>query len=425
MSYKSLPAEHRKIGYLAPEFPGQTHLFLWREIQALAAIGISCQLLSTRRPPAGIVCHSWSEEAQQMTTYLAPLGFSDSIGILAQLLRAGPARLLRCLSLVCTSPGLAMATRFELVALLAPSAKLARIARQNGLRHVHVASCANAANIAMFASILSGISYSLSLLGPTLEGYGPNQHNKWRRAAFAIVMSQRLYRTVQQRLRGSLPELVEVAPVGVDLNAIRRAGSYVPWNASGHVQIYSCGRLNFVKGHADLITAVSMLRAKGVDARLIIAGEDEQGGAGYRRELEKIIAERDARDFVNLLGAVSEEAHRDQLAAAHVFALASLDEGISVAIMEAMAMETPVVATDVGGNSELIDDGVDGILVSSRAPEEFADALEKIVRDPVLALHLSEQSRKKIAAKFHSGISAQALAKCLAICQQQAEANPK
>ena len=73
---------------------------------------------------------------------------------------------------------------------------------------------------------------------------------------------------------------------------------------------------------------------------------------------------------VTLLGAVSETRVRDGVEAAHIFALASLNEGISVAIMEAMAMEMPVVVTDVGGNHELITSGRDAILVPPEEPDD-------------------------------------------------------
>jgi glycosyltransferase involved in cell wall biosynthesis len=146
---------------------------------------------------------------------------------------------------------------------------------------------------------------------------------------------------------------------------------------------------------------------------LQIAGEDEQGGSGYRRELEKVIQDKGMSEYVELLGAVSEARIRQGLEDAHIFALASLNEGIPVAVMEAMAMEMPVVVTDVGGTSELVDNGVDALLVPSEKPEEMADAIVKVLQDKELALSLSQKSRKKIGAKFHHRLSAEALAEYL------------
>jgi glycosyltransferase involved in cell wall biosynthesis len=96
-----------------------------------------------------------------------------------------------------------------------------------------------------------------------------------------------------------------------------------------------------------------------------------------------------------------------------VFALASLNEGIPVAVMEAMAMEVPTVVTNVGRTSELVDDGADAVLVQSEKPEEMADAIAQVLQNPELALSLSQESRKKIIAFFSHGLRAETLAQCL------------
>lgn len=402
-----------RIGYLAPVFPGQTHVFLWREISALAELGIQSDLFSTTRPPTELVVHEWARTAQRATTYLMPMGLDGVLGALQVLLRAGPRGWLRCAGAVAGAEDVPLKARPRLAALVLPSAKLAWLASKRGIRHVHVPSCADAANVAMFAAMLSDLTYSIALLGPTLDVYGPNQKQKWRHASFVLIMSQLLYRDATRRLQGSLPEIVQVAPVGVDLQVVQRLTPYVPWTPGATARIYACGRLNPVKGHDFLIDAVGMLRGRGIDAHLSIAGEDEAGGRGYRKQVEQHIRERGAGGYVTLLGALPEGKHRQHLEQSHIFSLGSLNEGISVALMEAMAMQTPVVATDVGGNSELIESGRDGLLVQPEDATALADALEKVLRDAGLARRLAEQSRQKVAAKFDSRASATTLARCL------------
>lgn len=162
-----------------------------------------------------------------------------------------------------------------------------------------------------------------------------------------------------------------------------------------------------------MIETVELLRNRGFDVRLQIAGEDEQGGSGYHQELQKIIEDKSMSECVELIGAVSEQRIRQGLEVANIFALASLNEGVPVAVMEAMAMEVPSVVTNVGGTSELVDDGVDAVLVQSEKPEEMADAIANILQNPEFALSLSQESRKKIMAKFSHGRSAETLAQCL------------
>ena len=78
-----------RIGFFIPEFPGQTHIFLWRERQALAELGIEADLISTRPPPRAVASHSWAADAQARTRYLLPLS-GGGPGIVAELLRSGP-----------------------------------------------------------------------------------------------------------------------------------------------------------------------------------------------------------------------------------------------------------------------------------------------------------------------------------------------
>jgi colanic acid/amylovoran biosynthesis glycosyltransferase len=401
-----------RIGYFIPEFPGQTHIFFWRERQILSEIGIETSLVSTRRPPQAIASHTWAKEAEKDTNYLAPLTLQDVATIVIELLKAGPIAWLNCLSLIAKSKDTSLVQKLRLLVLVLIAAKLVRLSRDAGWNHIHVHSCADAANVAMFASILAGLSYSLSLHGPTLEDYGLNQEQKWHHAAFALVISEKLFTAVKDKLASFLPRRVLVAPMGVNLDKIKRYQPYTPWE-SGLCKIYSCGRLNPIKGHKDLIEMVSLLRQRGFDVRLQIAGNDEQGGTGYRQELERIIQDKQMSNYVELLGAVSETQVRQGLEEAHFFALASLNEGIPVAVMEAMAMEMPVIVTDVGGTSELVDSGVDAILVQPENPEEMADAIVKILENQELALCLSQESRKKIVAKFHHRVSAEVLAGCL------------
>jgi glycosyltransferase involved in cell wall biosynthesis len=83
--------------------------------------------------------------------------------------------------------------------------------------------------------------------------------------------------------------------------------------------------------------------------------------------------------------------------------------------MEAMAMQTPAVVTDVGGMRELVTPESDALMVPSQNPQALADAIARILDSPELALRLSEQSREKVARKFHHRRSAEALAQCLGV----------
>jgi len=395
-----------KIGYFIPEFPGQTHIFFWREMQALREIGIEPEVVSTRLPDRSIISHTWAEEAQGATRYLYPPTPLAALGALWTLFRAGPLGWGRSIWTLLVSQG-PFVYRVRLLLLLFFGAELGWLARRAGWSHVHVHSCGDAANVAMFARRLTGLSYSLTLHGP-LRDYGPNQKQKWTHSTFALVITRRLREEVQKELAGFLPPSLDLAPMGVDLRRFERRSPYVPWPGSGEFRLFACGRLNPCKGHDDLLRVVARLREEGVDARLEIAGADDVGG-GCREGLERLRGELQLGDKVRLLGAVSEEEIRRRLSEAHAFVLGSLEEPLGVAIMEAMALSVPVVVTGAGGVGELVQDGVDGLLVPPRDPARMAAALLTLVRDPALAERLGRSGRARIESSFHSGVGAAAL----------------
>ncbi|MBM3290105.1 MAG: glycosyltransferase family 4 protein, partial [Candidatus Hydrogenedentes bacterium] len=91
------------------------------------------------------------------------------------------------------------------------------------------------------------------------------------------------------------------------------------------------------------------------------------------------------------------------LAAMDVCVLTSQREGFPNAVLEAMALARPVVAAAVGGVPELIEDGVSGLLVSARAPSDFAAAIERCLDDANLARALGERARDRVRAEFAIG----------------------
>lgn len=331
--------------------------------------------------------------------------------MLLVLVQIHPQRWWVCGQRILRSVGTTWGQKLRLMALVVLAVKLIRLSQLQGWRHVHVHSCANAAHIAMFAATLADLSYSLTLHNP-LAVYGPDQQQKWQYAKFGIVITQQIYQEVTQTLANHLPARLDISPMGVNNATFTRYTPYQPVTTDT-IRLFSCGRLNPCKGYFYLIMAVQLLCQQGLPVSLTIAGEDEQGGSGYRQDLEQLIADLELQAEVKLLGAVAEEVVKTQLEIAHIFVLASLAEPLGVAIMEAMAMEVPVVATWAGGVPELIDYGVEGILVPPEDPEAIAKAIQQIVQDPSLAQQLGQAGRQKVIQQFSYRRSAQVLANLL------------
>ncbi|MBC7660087.1 MAG: glycosyltransferase family 4 protein [Chitinophagaceae bacterium] len=370
-------------------------------------MGAEVRLFSTQKPPLAISSHSWSDAAKKRTIYLiASTKPSLFLGLLVSVSKWPPSAWYRCLQSVLAAK-VSFGEKINLCFLAVFGARMARLAHEQKLDHIHVHSCANAANIALFAHILSGITYSLTLHGP-LSDYGFNQEQKWEGALFKIIITQKLLGEVRATLGSVITRNSYIAPMGVNISVFKRGIPYKAWLIeSGPAQLYSVGRLHVGKGHADLIQAVRHLKGKGLSIRLRIAGEDEQGGSGYHLELAQLIEKLDLRNEVELLGAVSETVVREGLIASHAFVLASKAEPLGVAIMEAMALEMPVIVTSGGGVKELVNDGSDGILVPPENSMALAEAIEGLLRNPDLAVRLSKASRQKIEEQFQDHRSAE------------------
>lgn len=397
-----------RLGYIVPEFPGQTHIFFWRELQRLEEMGIEVDIVSTRRPPPGIRSHTWSDTAEKRSTYLQTgdvIADAKSIGGAIRSVPRG--RWSRCFRSIARS-NVSIVEQAQLLALTGFGAKLGQIASARQWRHMHVHSCGNAANIAAYASMLSDVPYSLTLHGP-LSDYGTNQREKWSNASFGIAITKLLHSQLEDELGLSIAAKTIIAPMGVNVEKFQRTLPYRHWNGAEQLRLYSVGRLNPCKGHDVLIRAVSTLKSRGFDVSLTIAGQDESGGLGYHQDLKALIDELRLVNCVELAGAVSEDVVREGILASHIFVLASLQEPLGVAIMEAMALETPVVATNGGGVPELIDHETDGYLVPPGDPHQLAAAIELIAQDGALADRLAAASRQKIERSFQDTRSAEVL----------------
>ena len=396
---------NKSFAYLVPQFPGQTHIFFWREIAALEAQGITPVLYSTTIPPQGLISHRWSQEAMARTTYLA----SRNPALLARILPRLPWGLI--LKEARRLPGREAKTFLMDVMISAPAAeKLARDCARRGITHVHAHSCGRAALIAALAHHAYGLSYSLTLHGP-LQDYGTGQRFKWRGAAFVSVITRALRDLLPGQLGDALPQRLPLQPMGVDTSAFRRDTPYVPPVPGDPLRVFSCGRLNVVKGHQDLMQAARIMIDRGQPVQLEIAGEDDAGGTGFRKDLEHRIVDLGLEEHVKLLGAISAEAVLDKLKAAHVFVLASWSEPLGVAYMEAMSCEVPTIGTNAGGVPELITSGEDGLLVSPKDPDALAETLMRLAADPDMAKSIAQAGRARVVAQFDSSRGADMLAR--------------
>jgi sugar transferase (PEP-CTERM/EpsH1 system associated) len=168
---------------------------------------------------------------------------------------------------------------------------------------------------------------------------------------------------------------------------------------SSAVRIGTVGRLQAEKDQANLVRAFAVLRDKAVVAGLQVHLQLSLIGDGPDREkLESLVRELAIEENVEFLGARDDVPQLMQ--SLDIFALPSLGEGISNTILEAMATGLPVVATAVGGNPELVDEGNSGYLVPSADAESLAVALFHYIEQPDLIARHGKEGRRRIERYF-------------------------
>jgi glycosyltransferase involved in cell wall biosynthesis len=171
----------------------------------------------------------------------------------------------------------------------------------------------------------------------------------------------------------------------------------------GAFRLVTVGWLVWVKGYEYALEALRELIQRGVPAQLDILGGFPNPDAGEESERARIlhtVADLGLEDRVRLRGTVTTPDVIRALQEADAMVHASVTEGLPTVLLEAMACGLPVVATDCGGVTEAVSDGVEGFVVAPRAPGELADALETLWRDPALRARMGVAGRGTVVSAF-------------------------
>lgn len=206
--------------------------------------------------------------------------------------------------------------------------------------------------------------------------------SRWNAATFAVTDE------VRDTMTGRAGRQAITLQHGIDVPAVtaaradRAAVRAELGLADDAVVVATAANFRPQKDYPNLLAAVATLRDRGVRMHLVAVGQGPQE-AEVRAECTRLGLDH----MVTFTGFRSDAVR--VLGAADVFTLASQWEGLPVALMEALALGLPVVATAVGGVAEAMHDGVDALLVPERNHVALADALERAVTDPILRTRLA------------------------------------
>ncbi len=370
-----------------------------REVEGLRARGMEVQTFSVRRPGADQLLTEVDRRAAAETPSIQPPRPGEVLRAQLAALAAAPCRYLRTLGLALRlSPGGARAGLWQLFYVL-EAAVLWSWCRRRGIRHVHVHFANAASMIALLAAELGGPGWSWSF-----TMHGPTEFDDVTRFRLAEkVRSARFVACIGDFCRSQLMKLVEdeqwpkltIVRCGLDPDAFSAAP---PPPAGRALRVLCVGRLVPDKGQALLVEAVDELRRRGEAVELELVGDGPQRG-----ELEALVRGRGLQDAVSLAGALGQDRMRERLAAADVFCLPSFAEGVPVVLMEAMAVERPVVTTRIMGVAELVEHGVSGLLVPPGRVDALADALAELAADPARRAAMGAAGRRRVVEAYDVG----------------------
>lgn len=273
-----------------------------------------------------------------------------------------------------------------------------KLHRANPYDFVFAWSALPAGAVALALKKMTGLEYLLRVCGPDIPGFeqryetlypilAPTIRATWRNAAQVIAKCEDEAKMIQ-RVDAQMP--VTIVANGVDLHAFSRAE--IP--DGGALRILCVARLIERKGQHHLIQAVKRLTDERVDVTLELVGTGDAAAAN-----EQQARELGLKDRVRFAGYVPREKIAEHYANAHLFSLASYNEGMSVATLEAMAAGLPLVVSRTPGTRELVRENHNGLLFDWADVDSLTAHLRHLATHRDVARGMGAASRER-AARF-------------------------
>jgi colanic acid/amylovoran biosynthesis glycosyltransferase len=378
-----------KVGYVLKRYPRYSETFIVNEILAHEAAGMEIEIFSLLPPEDGYFQDAISR-VRAPVTYLQAKGLKAA-DFWSTLDEAG-----EILPYLWDSLEEA---RGEDVRYAYQAVVLAREARLRSITHLHAHFATASTTVARLAASFAGIPYTMTAHAKDIfhESVRPEDLRRklWDAAATVTISDYNL--EYLHESYGPAAEGVRRIYNGLELEKF-------PYKEprGRESEIVAVGRLVEKKGFADLIEACSLLRDRGVEARCRIVGLGEQ-----EPELRAAVERLGLGNKVELPGPRPQGDLIEAVGSAAVFAAPCVvggdgnRDGLPTVLLEAMALGTPCVSTDVTGIPEVLRDGETGLMVPQRDPAALADAIERLLSDPELRVGLAGRARRLVEAEFN------------------------
>ena len=382
-----------RIAYMTGQYPRATDTFIQREVAALRAKGVFVQTFAVRRPPESEAGTAEQDAERLGTHYLVPCTPWGLVIAHLGLLVRSPCRYLKGLTLALTARAPGLRSFVYQILYFLEAGLVARQMRRKDLSHLHNHFASSSCTVAMLAAEVGGFTFSFTIHGPAIffEPKYWRLDEKVNRALFVCCISHYCRSQVMIWAPPRKWDRLHIVHCGVDPGLFAE-----PHAGSNGADLMWVGRLAAVKGLPVLLEAVAQLKATNPAVRLTVVGDGPD-----RPMLEATARDLDVANCVDFVGYQSNAEVRRRLSATDVFVMSSFAEGVPVVLMEAMASHLPVVATQIAGVAELVDDGVSGHLVPAGDAQGLVGKLTDLLADPSLRSRMGLAGRVRVEQEFN------------------------
>lgn len=371
-----------RIGYLAPEIPGLSSTFVYKEIFELKKLGYEIESFSIHHAHLNSSTPEL-EILEKETSYLYEAGTDQIIKANLALLLSQPALYIKVLlllihdatKLVVSSPR----TAFGLIYRFSVSAVLASRLIEQKVGHLHIHFANVPTDVGMYAAKLANIPFSVTAHANDIFKQYWLMNEKIKRSKFFATISN--FNINLLTTQGADPNKLKLVRCGVDSTDFR----FNPSSKKREILTFGfLGRLVEKKGAEFLIHAAEILIESEIKNFKI-----EIGGSGpLHDELTESIKSKSLSDFVSLVGEIPNSSVSSWLESLDYFVLPCAKDsdgdmdGIPVALMESMVKGVPVISTKISGIPELVIDGETGLVATPEDSESLANCLQKAIAEP-------------------------------------------
>lgn len=373
-----------RIAYLVNQYPRISLSFIRREIAGVEKAGVqvsrySIRALQVSNPVRALDTELLdpADKAEALKTKIVlDIGFLGLLGHLIRVAIQRPISWMQCFQCMLNLCAASEISFFHHLAYMAEACVLLHWFNRDEIEHVHVHFGTNPTSVAMLCNILGGPSYSFTIHGPE-EFDKPISLSlpvKIERAKFIVAISDFSKSQLCRWCSHEHWHKIHVVHCGLDKSFLDYKSATPIANKTTFVCV---ARLSEQKGHFLLLEAIKQLADEGYQFKVVLVGDGP-----LRPALEALVVEWRLEKFIEFAGWASGSTVRERMLEARALVLPSFAEGLPVVIMEALALNRPVISTYIAGIPELLQNGVCGWLI----PSGNVNALAKAMTDVICAL---------------------------------------